>query len=271
MNLSLHDVSFRYKDKGPDILEHVTVSFQQGELVALTGRNGSGKTTITRIITGLEKPKSGSVEWDGKDITMWDAAERSRFIGYVFQQPDRQMFMPTVREEVAFGPRQQGKNEAEIQAIVTEALKATDLADRETEYPRSLSRGDKQRVAIASAIAMSSKYLILDEPTSGQDGREKKNLIELLHSRCQKGMTVILVTHDMDIAAGDCSRIIVVADHKIAFDGTAEALFSQDRKPESWGLTYPVSVVLGRTLPGNPYCGDIEMFMECYEKVRRNQ
>lgn len=271
MNLALHDVSFRYRAGGPDIVEHITLSFGQGEFIALTGRNGSGKTTITRLITGLEKPTAGSIEWDGKNITAWDAAARSRLIGYVFQQPDRQMFMPTVREEVAFGPRQQGKTEKEVQAIVTESLEVTDLADRQDAYPRSLSRGDKQRVAIASALAMSSRYLVLDEPTSGQDGREKKKLIQLLHQLCRKGITVILVTHDMDVAAGDCSRIIVVAEHRIVFDGGAEALFSGETKLESWGLTYPVSVVLGNALPGHPYCGSMKSFIDCYLKARGNQ
>lgn len=107
--LTLQNVSFHYGENGPEILQNIQLNFGRGEFVAVTGRNGSGKTTITRLLTGLEKPTSGRVCYNGQDVTREDAAARSRFIGYVFQQPDRQMFMSTVREEVGFGPYQQGK------------------------------------------------------------------------------------------------------------------------------------------------------------------
>ena len=266
--LELSHISFRYGKDLPDILTDISLSFDKGEFVAVTGRNGAGKTTVTRLLTGLEKPVSGQVLHHGKDVTREEPSERSRFIGYVFQQPDRQMFMSTVREEVAFGPYQQGKRGAELDAAVEKAMKDTDILALADEYPRILSRGDQQRVAIASALAMNTEYLVLDEPTSGQDGREKKRLMSLMEGLLAQGITIILVTHDMDIVAKDCSRVIVIADKKVAFDGKPEALFSEAHRPEEWGLAYPPAVQLGRKLPGAPYCKDMRSFCRAFYELK---
>ena len=115
----------------------------------------------------------------------------------------------------------------------------TDIFELAEEYPRTLSRGDQQRVAIASGLAMNTEYLVLDEPTSGQDGAEKKKLMKLMNRLKRLGITIILVTHDMDIAASECTRVIVIADKGIAFDGKPEELFSAEYRPENWGLAYP--------------------------------
>ena len=267
--LELKNVSFRYTKDSPLVLEGVSLSFDKGEFVAITGRNGSGKTTITRLLTGLEKPSSGSVIYNGSSVTGEDASARSRFIGYVFQQPDRQMFMPTVREEIAFGPFHQGKRGQELEEAIDRAMENTDTASLSGAYPRTLSRGDQQRVAIASALAMNTEYLVLDEPTSGQDGKEKKRLMALMESLQAKGITIILVTHDMDIVARDCTRVVVIAGHKAVFDDKPEILFSEANRPEDWGLAYPPAVLLGRRLPGAPYCRDMDSF--CSEFLKRKR
>ena len=185
----------------------------KGEFIGLGGRNGCGKTTVTRLLMGLEKPVSGEILYNGKVINDDDASIRSHFIGYVFQRPERQMFRPTVREEVAYGPKQLGMSEAQIQAAVDEALKATQLTDLAESYPPNLNRGEKQRVAIASAIAMHTQYIILDEPTSGQDSEDKEQLMELLSELHQKGMTILIISHDMDIlpntVSGSSSSAII--------------------------------------------------------------
>ena len=266
--LELQNVSFRYTPKGKNILSGFSASFGEGELVAITGRNGSGKTTMTRLLVWLEKPSEGKVLYNGKNITQEDASERSHFIGYVFQQPDRQMFMPTVREEVAFGPRMQGLTGKALDDAVENAMRAVDVQGEADRYPRSLPRGTQQRVAIASAIAMNIRYLILDEPTSGQDGNEKKRLVSLMNKLCSQGITVILVTHDMDIVASDCSRVIVIAEHEKAYDGTPEWLFATEGMAEKWGLAVPSSVALGRALPGSPYCKDMVSFCNAYLKIQ---
>ena len=269
--LELKNVSFHYGKDGPEILRNINLSFGKGEFIAVTGRNGSGKTTITRLLTGLEKPTEGSVLYDGADVTREGAAERSRFIGYVFQQPDRQMFMPTVREEVGFGLYQQGKRGQELIETEDRAMEQADVLKFADDYPRTLSRGDQQRIAIASALAMNTEYIVLDEPTSGQDGREKKRLCALMRRMKEAGITVILVTHDMDIVAGECTRAVVIADHEVAFDGVPEELFGREKRPEEWGLALPASVRLGRELPGGPYCKDMAAFCDMYRKAREGK
>lgn len=266
--LELSHVTFRYAEGLPDVLKDISLSFDKGEFVAITGRNGCGKTTVTRLLTGLEKAASGQILYHGKDVTREEPSERSRFIGYVFQQPDRQMFMPTVRGEIAFGPYQQGKRGAELEEAVACAMQDTDTEALAEEYPRILSRGDQQRVAIASALAMDTEYLVLDEPTSGQDGREKQRLMKLMESLQEKGITIILVTHDMDIVAKDCTRVIVIAEHEIAFDGHPSELFSAENRPEDWGLAYPPAVRLGRKLPGSPYCKDMNAFCRAFYELK---
>ena len=134
--LELSHVTFRYAEGLPDVLKDISLSFDKGEFVAITGRNGCGKTTVTRLLTGLEKAVSGQILYHGKDVTREEPSERSRFIGYVFQQPDRQMFMPTVREEIAFGPYQQGKRGAELEEAVVRAMQDTDTEALAEEYPR---------------------------------------------------------------------------------------------------------------------------------------
>ena len=166
--LEMRNISFAY-DKGASVLSNLQLQIHEGECIALCGRNGSGKTTITRLLMGLEKPQQGSIYYKGKNITTWSPAERSRIIGYVFQNPERQMFRPTVREEVAYGVKQLHLTEEEQQTRVAEALRETGLFEVAEAHPLNLNRSEKQRVAIASALAMKTKFFVLDEPTSGQD------------------------------------------------------------------------------------------------------
>lgn len=251
--LSMEHVDFAYEVRRP-ILRDVSLTLAPGEFVAFAGRNGSGKTTVTRLLMGLEQPRAGRICYDGKDVTAQSAGQRSRYIGYVFQQPERQMFRPTVAEEIAFGPRVQGLSEDEVRVRVDEALAATRLETQRETYPLRLSRGEKQRVAIASALAMRTRFLILDEPTSGQDGGDRDTLLALLTQLKTAGIGVLFVTHDMEIIAGYCDRVIVLADASIVFDGTPERLFTRQETPEEWGLARPASVRIGLQLPGAPYC-----------------
>lgn len=181
------------------------------------------------------------------------------------------MFMPTVREEIGFGPYQQGKRGSELDELVDRAMADTDISELADAYPRTLSRGDQQRVAIASGLAMNTEYLVLDEPTSGQDGREKKKLMSLMEQLKAKGITILLVTHDMDVVAKNCTRVIVVANKEIVFDGVPSDLFSEENRPGIWGLTYPPAVLLGRCLPGAPYCKDMDTFCAKFLEIRKER
>lgn len=257
--LEMKDVSFYY-DASVPVLEHVNIQINEGEFIGLGGRNGCGKTTVTRLLMGLEKPVSGEIRYNGQVINELDAAARSRFIGYVFQRPERQMFRPTVRDEVAYGPQQLGLSRVKVRQVVQEALKAAELTQLADAYPPNLNRGEKQRVAIASALAMQTKYLILDEPTSGQDSEDKDNLLALLTTLNQKGLTILIISHDMDIFAEYCQRILVIGHHTKAFDGSPQELFTKRDDLYDLGLSRPDSVTLSMAVPGLPYCKSMKDF-----------
>ncbi len=170
------------------------------------------------------------------------------------------MFRPTVAEEVAFGPEQLGYTKAEVADITSKALADTGISHLRDAYPPTLRRGEKQRVAIASALAMKSKILILDEPTSGQDGKETRELLELLETLRATGLTIILVTHDMEIMASHCTRAIIVGYGTKAFDGKPEELFTSRDDLFDLGLTKPPCVELAETVPGLGYCKSMAEF-----------
>lgn len=251
--LEIENLRFGYVP-GKDILADVDAVISAGEFIAIGGKNGCGKTTFTRLLVGLEKPLGGTIYYEGQDITDLPPDARGRFIGYVFQQPDRQMFRPTVAQEVAFGPEQLGYTAEEVKKITADALERVGISHLKEAYPPMLRRGEKQRVAIASALAMKSKILILDEPTSGQDGKETEELLTLLDSLCADGLTILLVTHDMEIMAAHCTRAIIIGHGTKAFDGTPEELFTTCAELEVLGLTKPPCVEIAEALPELGYC-----------------
>ena len=211
-----------------DIFRDVTFTIEGGEYIAIGGRNGCGKTTITRLLVGLEKASEGRMYYNGRDITSMPPSKRGQFIGYVFQQPDRQMFRPTVATEVAFGPESLGRSKAEVKRIVDEVLEQ-------------------------------SKILILDEPTSGQDGKETKELLALLRQLNSEGITILLITHDMEIMASECSRAIIMGNQTVAFDGSPEELFKKSTDElQELGLTKPPSVELSLAVPSLGYCKSMD-------------
>lgn len=264
--LEFKDVCFNYGN-GVPVLEDINIRIGPGEFIGLGGRNGCGKTTVTRLLMGLEKPVSGEILHDGAVINDDDASARSHYIGYVFQRPERQMFRSTVEDEVAYGPQQLGMSRDEAAAAVAEALAMTGLSHLAKAYPPNLNRGEKQRVAIASAIAMHTSCIILDEPTSGQDSADKKMLMELLTDLNKQGMTILIISHDMDIFAQYCQRVIVIGNHTKAFDGTPQELFTQREDLYDLGLSRPESVALSMAVPGMKYCRSMQEFTE--EMLRR--
>lgn len=247
--LDIKNVMFAYNNGG-QALAGVNLAVNAGEFAAIVGRNGSGKTTLTRMAMSLIKPASGTITFAGKDTAKLTPADMARSIGYVFQNPDRQIFRDTVVKEVAYGPEQLGFTPKEVNESVAWAMSMTGLSELAGSFPRLLSRGQKQKVAIASAIAMRPKMLILDEPTSGQDPWDAQNLMELLTSLNQQGITIILVTHDMELIARYATRVAVLdRGHKV-FDGTPTELFAGTQDIAAWGLLPPTAVALADQLSG---------------------
>ncbi len=245
--LEIDKVTFCYR-QGEYAVREASLKVADGEFVAVAGRNGSGKTTLTRLVMGLLQPTAGGIMLDGRCTAGRPTAEIARQVGYVFQNPDRQIFRDTVAEEVAYGPEQLGWAAEAVRAAVAKALAAADLAKLAGAYPRSLAKGQKQRLAIASALVLAPRLLILDEPTSGQDAQEKAALMALLTELNAKGTAILLVTHDMELLARYARRAVVLAGGRVVYDGGVRALFAGGAAVDGWGLREPAAAKVARGL-----------------------
>lgn len=176
MSLEIKEITFRYQQKEPAILEAFSAVFEKAEITAVLGENGAGKTTFSKIIMGILRPESGNVLLDGESMRDWSLAERGRKIGYVMQNPARQIFSVTVRQEMEYGLKNMGMSEEERQRKVQEFLEWMDLTGYEEQFPFHLSHGEKQRLVLAAILAMEPDYLLLDEPTSGLDQKRRQQL-----------------------------------------------------------------------------------------------
>ncbi|VEH00194.1 Nickel import ATP-binding protein NikO [Slackia heliotrinireducens] len=203
-------VSFGYEDE--PVLDDVSFAIRQGQAVALTGPNGCGKSTALRLINGLLFAKSGEYRFDGQKV---DAAAMKnqtfakrlhQRIGFVFQNPDTQLFCPSVQEEIAFGPRQMGLSEEEVQRRVDDMLDMFDLRKLAKRAPYRLSGGEKHKVAIACVLSMNPDVIVLDEPTNGLDQKTQRLLTRTLHDLNFAGKTVVLSTHDHDLVMDLAAR-----------------------------------------------------------------
>jgi energy-coupling factor transport system ATP-binding protein len=218
MRLEVRDASFRYPT-GVLALDRVSLAIGSGEAVALIGENGAGKTTLAKMLNGLLRPTTGSVLVDERDTREHTPAQLSRFVGFVFQNPDDQLFARTVREEVAFGPRNQRLPDAEVQARVERALDDVELRAAEGRHPYDLTSPERKLVALAAALAMQAPALILDEPTIGQDSGGVKRLGALVDRLHAEGRALITITHDLDFCLEHFERVVVLAGGRILADG----------------------------------------------------
>ena len=243
-------VRFQYKKRDVDgnviateeILKGVDLTIKKGEFIALLGRNGSGKTTFSKQLNAILRPSEGTVTVD--EMGTRDAEklyEIRQRVGMVFQNPDNQMVAASVEEEVAFGPENLGMESDTIVARVKQALEQVRMWKRRKTAPNHLSGGQKQRIAIAGILAMHPDYIVLDEPTAMLDPKGRKEVMETLQRLNQEQeMTVILITHDMEEAAL-ASRVILLADGQVRFDGTPEKFFGADVLLAEMGMEAPLS------------------------------
>lgn len=245
-------------------IHNINVEFHPGELVAVIGHTGSGKSTFMQHMNGLLAPTSGRVYCDGEDIFATKEATRDvRFkVGLVFQYPEYQLFEETVYKDIAFGPKNMKLSESEIDERVREAAGFVGISEELFERsPLELSGGQKRRIAIAGVIAMRPKVLILDEPTAGLDPAGCEDIIKnILDYRAETGSTVLLVTHSMDDAARIADRLVVFHEGGIAMDGTPDEVFSRPAELTSMGLDVPQAAAIaqalrerGVELPGSIY------------------
>jgi cobalt transport protein ATP-binding subunit len=226
--IEIDRVSFSYED-APPALRDVSLTIAPGEFVALTGANGSGKTTLAKHFNGLLRPKSGEVRVDGADAANRSISQLARTVGYVFQNPDHQIFLPSVAEEVSFGPSNLGVRGTELEERVEAALALFELRELRERHPTMLGRGVRRRVALAATYAMRPRLLVLDEPTGGLDRRATEQLMTVLHDLVDEGRSVVLITHDMRLVGEHAARMIVLSGGELRADGpTAEVMTRHD-------------------------------------------
>lgn len=225
--ITASDLHHEYDRNARPALDGVHLTLRQGEFVALIGQNGSGKTTLAKALSGLLRPAAGRISVAGAPIASLSARALAQQVGYVFQNPDHQLFSPTVRQEVAFGPRNFGLRRAETDARVAEALRAVRLTHRIDDDPFLLTKGERQRLAVASVLAMRPRVLVLDEPTTGLDHEQQRDMLDTLVRLNRSGHTVVVVTHNMQLSAEFASRVLVMADGRIVLDGSPLDVFSQ--------------------------------------------
>jgi energy-coupling factor transport system ATP-binding protein len=216
--LQLTRVTHAYPESAP-VVKDVSLSIAAGEFIALLGQNGSGKTTLAKIVSGLLTPSQGQVLLHGQELSRLPLHTLAQEVSYVFQNPDHQLFADTVEEEVAFGPRNIGLTATEIEARVQEALAAVGLSALRHHDPFLLGRGERQRLAVAALLALRPRLLILDEPTTGLDYPEQRQMMELLRALHQQGRTIIIITHAPWVAAEYADRALLMAQGQLLWDG----------------------------------------------------
>ena len=246
--IRMENVSFAYSDQGPTV-QDVSFHVEKGEFVAILGANGAGKTTTVRLIDGLIKPTTGRVIIHGADTAVCPVSERARRVGFLFQNPDRQICKNTVREEILFGLQTVRAEEGEeaLQARCEEVLR--DFSFTGDEEPFSLSRGQRQRVALASILAVEPEILILDEPTTGLDYLECCHIMDRIRRMNEEKMvTVIMVCHDMEVVLDYAKRALVMAGGHLLADGPVREIFRNAELMERASILPPQMIGLSMRL-----------------------
>ncbi|MGV9169833.1 MAG: energy-coupling factor transporter ATPase, partial [Promethearchaeia archaeon] len=236
--IRVEDVQFWY-DTGTHALKGVSLEIFEGEFTAILGQNGSGKTTLVKHFNGLLEPGEGTVYVRGVDTKEIPTYELVTDVGYVFQNPDQQLFSRSVAEELEFGLKNIGMKKEERKKRVEETAARMNIENLLEERPYSLSKGDRQRVVITSILALDPSVIIVDEPTTGQDPRRRREIMDLMKELYREGKTIVVITHDMALAAEYAERCVVMHDGKILLDGTPEEIFIQTDKLEITHLSPP--------------------------------
>jgi len=232
--LSLKDVYFCYED-GRCAIDALGFTVQQGERVALVGPNGAGKSTLLHLLAGLFVPAKGEIKIMDVALTKKDAAQARKHVGLLFQDPDDQIFMPTVFEDVAFGPMNMDLEADEVRRRVEEAMRLTAIEEYRDRVPHHLSLGEKKRVAMAGLLAMSPDILLLDEPTANLDPQGRRDFVNVLDKRKE---TIIIATHDLSTAFHLAQRVLVLKK-SLLYDGPFTGLVQNQKILQEARLELP--------------------------------
>jgi cobalt/nickel transport system ATP-binding protein len=275
--LEARDIRYRYP-RGMEAICGISFHIRKREKIALVGPNGAGKSTLLTMFNGMIRPDSGMMLFDNLPV-LYDTASlrmlRKR-VGFVLQNPDRQIIAPTVYQDVAFGPTNLGYSEQEVKLAVTKALRHVGLDGFERRPPHQLSGGEKKRVAIAGVLAMDPDVLVFDEPTSGLDPSGSEDIMELLDELNHEGKTIIISTHDVELAYPWADRAILMLGGKILHEDIPEVAFGNSESVRTAHLSLPILLELHRelqkrgfSLPGKKPRTVLDM-MHCIETLFEN-
>ncbi len=238
MTLTLENVHFSYAS-GVEALKGVSLTVRNGEFLAIMGQNGAGKTTLVKHFNGLLKPTSGRVLVDGIETTKTSVAALAKNVGFVFQNPDHQLFSETVEEEISFALKNFGYEQSIIETRINWAVNLLGLSQYRKTSPFMLSGGERKRVALASVLAWDPQVLILDEPTIGQDHQQKENLRQFIMQLQTQGKTIVIVTHDVEFVAECNPRVVLMRDGKIVADGNGKEILTNQEALEQSSIVLP--------------------------------
>lgn len=237
--IELKDVSFSYNNK-VQVLSHINLKVEDNESIGIVGANGVGKSTILKLLVGLELEYQGEIMVNQLKVVKNNLSEIRQKIGYVFQDSDSQLFMPTIYEDVAFAPRNYDFSKEEVHTRTMEALKSVGIEELKDKPIYHLSGGQKKLASIATVLSMKPEILILDEPTVALDPKNRRRFMEVLHSL--QG-TKIIASHDLDLIYDTCKRTVLVADGKIIKDGLTKEILTDKELLENNGLELPLSFI----------------------------
>jgi energy-coupling factor transport system ATP-binding protein len=265
VKIDINNLYFTYPT-GVEALRGVSLRIESGEQVAIVGQNGAGKTTLVKHLNGLLQPTSGQVLIGDWDTTKYSVAKLASRVGYVFQNPDEQLFSKNVESEVAFGPKNLGFDGDRVQALVTDALALTELSDKTETNPYDLSATWRKMVALASIISMDTDIVIFDEPTTGQDALSVARIANVIAELRRRGKTVITITHDIDFCAENFERVIAMSQGKILLDSNTNAVLGQEDVLATTYVDPPQLTRLGKRLGFRHTVRNQEEFLNALKK-----
>ena len=265
MRIEIKDLHHTYP-AGVKALNGISLTIETGEQVAIVGQNGAGKTTLVKHLNGLLQPTSGSVLIGDWDAAKHQVAKLASRVGYVFQNPDEQLFTKTVHQEVSFGPKNLGYDSDKVEALVEDALKLTELSEQKETNPYDLSPTWRKMVALASIIAMDTPIIIFDEPTTGQDAANIARMADAIAALRERGKTVITITHDIDFCAENFERVIALSKGEVLLDGLANDVLGQEEVLAQTYVDPPQLTRLGLRLELPEIVRNQKEFLNVYKK-----
>ena len=236
--IELKQVDFAY-DKNVQILKQVTMQIESGESVGLIGANGVGKSTLLKLLVGLNENYTGDIRVEGIPVSNQNLSAIREKTGYVFQDSENQLFMSTVSEDIAFGPRNYGLPESEVKKRVEDALKRMRIEHLAEKQIYKLSGGEKKMAAIATILSMQPEVVLMDEPTIALDPKNRRNLIHILNELSQ---TKLIASHDLDMIYDTCDRVVLMDQGEVVADGMAKEILTDQKLLEEHGLELPLGI-----------------------------